>query len=96
MPRKQSEIVHLKLRFPERVRVRIEAAAKKNARSMNAEIVHRLEQSFETDERVDLVKTTAAETADAIDERFFGALDAFEKAMSERFRSLEGSKRKPK
>jgi Arc-like DNA binding domain len=63
MPRKPSETVQLKLRFPERLRIRIEAEAKKNERSMNAEIVHRLEQSFEGDDRADLLKTVASEAA---------------------------------
>ena len=63
MPRKPSETVQLKLRFPERLRVRIEAEAEKSERSMNAEIVHRLEQSFEGDSRADLVKTVASEAA---------------------------------
>ena len=65
MRRKPSETVQLKLRFPERLRVRIEAEAKKNDRSMNAEIVHRLEQSFQRDDSVALVKTVASEAAQA-------------------------------
>jgi hypothetical protein len=63
MRRKPSETVQLKLRFPERLRVRIEAEAEKSERSMNAEIVHRLEQSFEGDDRGALVKTVASEAA---------------------------------
>jgi Arc-like DNA binding domain len=46
MRRKPSETVQFKLRFPERLRVRIEAEAKMSGRSMNADIVHRLEQSL--------------------------------------------------
>ena len=64
MPRKPSETVQLKLRFPERLRVRIEAEAEKSERSMNAEIVHRLEQSFERGDRADLVKAVASEAAE--------------------------------
>lgn len=37
------------VRFPEGMRDRIADAAKANGRSMNAEIVHRLEQSFAGD-----------------------------------------------
>jgi hypothetical protein len=66
MPRKQSDTVQLKLRFPERVRNRIEAAAERNQRSMNAEIVARLEQSFERDDRAALIEATAHATANAI------------------------------
>lgn len=63
MPRDPSETVQLKLRFPERLRNRIEAAAEKNQRSMNAEIVARLEQSFARDDRSALVENTASTTA---------------------------------
>jgi plasmid stability protein len=50
MSRKPSETVQLKLRFPERLRQRIESAAARDERSMNAEIVHRLEQSFQKED----------------------------------------------
>ena len=66
MARKPTETVQLKLRFPEKLRRRIEAAADKNERSMNAEIVHRLEQSFERDGREALIRDTAAATATAV------------------------------
>jgi hypothetical protein len=55
MARKPSDTVQLKLRFPEALRRLLERAAKANDRSMNAEIVHRLEQSFHADPAVDLV-----------------------------------------
>jgi hypothetical protein len=44
MPRKTD--VQLKLRFNEPLRKKLEAAAKENHRSMNTEIVHRLEATF--------------------------------------------------
>jgi hypothetical protein len=47
MTRKQSETAELRLRFPEKLRLSIESAASRNQRSMNAEIIHRLEQSFQ-------------------------------------------------
>jgi hypothetical protein len=50
-PRTGSETVQLKLRFTERLRARIAHAAGKSGRSMNAEIVHRIEQSFMRDEK---------------------------------------------
>ena len=37
------------IRFPDGLRDRVSAVAKKNHRSINAEIVHRLEQSFAVD-----------------------------------------------
>jgi hypothetical protein len=49
MARKPTDEVQLKLRFEEKLRRRLERAAEQNKRSMNAEIIHRLEQSFETD-----------------------------------------------
>jgi hypothetical protein len=70
MTRKQSETVQLKLRFPERLRLRIEAAANRNQRSLNAEIIDRLDQSFRRDDTVAnnaaLVKATATAVVDQI------------------------------
>jgi len=60
MTRKQSsEMVQLKLRFPERLRVRIELAANGNQRSMNAEIIDRLEQSFQRHDQLALAEAAA-------------------------------------
>ena len=60
MARKPSESVQLKLRFSERLRMRIEQAAKKNDQSLNSEIVRRLEQSFERDDRAALIQQVEA------------------------------------
>jgi hypothetical protein len=46
MARKPTDEVQLKLRFSEALRRRLERVAKHNNRSMNTEIVHRLEQSL--------------------------------------------------
>ena len=70
MVRKQSDTVHLKLRFSEKLRLRIEVAADRNQRSMNSEIVHRLEQSFEKDDRMADIKATAMATATLMVEKF--------------------------
>src|SRR5215831_16307980 len=43
---KPTDTVHLNLRYPEALRRRLERAAKNSRRSMNTEIVERLEQSF--------------------------------------------------
>jgi Arc-like DNA binding domain len=48
--RKPADTVHLRLRFPERLRRRIEVAAEKNQQSMNLEIVERLERSFQRED----------------------------------------------
>jgi hypothetical protein len=66
MPRKQSDTVQLKLRFPEKLRLRIEAAAERNQRSMNLEIVHRLEHSFLKDDRSAEITAVAQATATAV------------------------------
>ncbi|WP_454917305.1 Arc family DNA-binding protein [Xanthobacter sediminis] len=41
---------HFRLRFPNDLRAKVEAAARVNKRSMTAEIIHRLELSFAADE----------------------------------------------
>jgi hypothetical protein len=46
MARKPTDMVQLKLRFSEALRRRLEREAARNNRSMNTEIIHRLEESF--------------------------------------------------
>ena len=46
MARKPTDEVQLKLRFSEALRRRLEREAARNNRSMNTEIIHRLEESF--------------------------------------------------
>lgn len=41
--------LHFRLRIPEELKNKIEVAAQENRRSMTAEIVHRLEESFTPD-----------------------------------------------
>jgi Arc-like DNA binding domain len=45
--RKDQELRPVMTRIPERLRRQLEREAEKNRRSMNAEIIHRLEQSFQ-------------------------------------------------
>jgi Arc-like DNA binding domain len=47
--RKPTDTVKLQLRFSEATRRRLERAAARNNRSMNTEIIHRLEQSLASD-----------------------------------------------
>jgi hypothetical protein len=56
MARKPTETVKLQLRLSEAIRRRLERAASANHRSMNAEIVHRLEQSLKRDEEPEGVR----------------------------------------
>lgn len=53
--RKPTDTVGLKLRFLESLRRRFEREARRNNRSMNAEIIHRLERSFAVPEFADAV-----------------------------------------
>lgn len=50
MARKPTDTVQLKLRFPEAVRRRLEREARRSHRSMNTEIIHRLERTFWIDD----------------------------------------------
>ena len=49
------------LRFPEGMRERIRVAAEKNGRSMNAEIVSRLDESFRSAEMLERVSDMSAD-----------------------------------
>ena len=59
MARKPADQVQLKLRFDERLRGHLEREAARNQRSMNAEIIARLEQSFDRRELFPQVLTLA-------------------------------------
>ena len=70
MALKPSDKADLSLRFTERLRRRIEAAADKNRRSMNAEIIERLERSFSQEDVAATIQTAAETTANAVADRF--------------------------
>jgi DNA-binding FrmR family transcriptional regulator len=57
--RKPTDIVNLKLRFREELRRRLDKEAKKSGRSLNGEIVARLERSLEANE----MRTAVSEAA---------------------------------
>ena len=67
MTHKQSETAELRLRFPEKLRLRIESAASRNQRSMNGEIIHRLEQSFQWHDQLVFAKATATAVIDKLE-----------------------------
>ena len=52
VPNQPINKVQLKLRMTEKVRKRIELAAKREGRSMNSEIIRRLEMSFILDDDI--------------------------------------------
>jgi hypothetical protein len=56
-------------RIPERLRRQLERSAEQNRRSMNAEIIHRLEESFQRVDTEKLIKSIAQATATATVER---------------------------
>ena len=59
MARKPSDPVKLNLRFQETLRARLEKQAVKNNRSMNEEIVRRLENSFQREDLEELAERMA-------------------------------------
>jgi hypothetical protein len=56
--RKPTDIVQLKLRFPEELRKKVEREANKNERSLNGEIVHRLRLTFQMADIQTIIKAT--------------------------------------
>jgi hypothetical protein len=66
MARKPADQVQLTLRFTEALRLRLEKAAEKNNRSLNEEIIRRLEASFAKED----TRQQMEEFADQIFERF--------------------------
>ena len=62
MARKRTDTIKLQLRLPEGLRRRIERSAENNKHSMNAEILARLEASFEKEDREKLIEETVRKT----------------------------------
>jgi hypothetical protein len=55
MARKAADVVNITLRLRETLRKRLERASERSERPLNGEIVARLEQSFETEDKIALV-----------------------------------------
>jgi hypothetical protein len=53
MPKKPSDTVGLTLRLKESLRSELERSAKERGASLNSEVVHRLERSFDQDQRLE-------------------------------------------
>ena len=60
MVRKSQELRPVMTRIPEGLRSKLAREGKKNGRSMNAEIVYRLEQSFEQEDIIKAIKEAIA------------------------------------
>ena len=69
MARKPTDTVHLRLRFDEKLRRRLERAAAENKQSMNAEIIRRLEESFQKQDQKQLISSIVQETLTIIGPR---------------------------
>ena len=68
MARKPTDQVQLKLRFDEKLRRKLELAAERADRSMNAEIIYRLEQSFADSDILTRIEKKMDEIKDGIQE----------------------------
>jgi len=62
MVRKSQELRPIKTRIPEGLRRKLAYEAEQNRRSMNAEIIHRLTQSFANQEVNDVIAATVQQT----------------------------------
>jgi hypothetical protein len=62
--RKSAEYTHFKLRIRRKLRDQIEREATKNRRSSTAEVIERLERSFDQDATAHLVQDAAREAAE--------------------------------
>ena len=69
----------INIRLPLELKERIRIIGDQNGRSMNAEIVHRLEQSFEAEAK-------SAETPDKLEQLLSKHMRSFEKRVLERVR----------
>ncbi len=62
MARKAKVAPHLRLRVEPSLLTRLEKSAEKNARTLTGEIVHRLQQSFEADDRIEIFRASMTES----------------------------------
>jgi plasmid stability protein len=72
MAKKDSVLRPIMTRLREGLRKRLEVAAKANGRSMNAEIIHRLEKSFDQETAEQLAKRTAEEMFEEMFDKLLG------------------------
>jgi hypothetical protein len=77
MVRKSQELRPVMTRIPEGLRSKLAREGKKNGRSMNAEIIYRLEQSFKQEDITKTIEEAAQAGAAAVmkDERWFFNID---------------------
>ena len=75
--------VKLNLRFTEGLRARLEKQALKNNHSLNAEIVQRLERSFEQADRIAIFRETMEKRIEDLRHLYEESLSAFRKQMAD-------------
>ena len=68
MARKPTDEVQLKLRFDEKLRRRLAREAERNDRSMNTEIVSRLDVSFQHEDQEEMLEKVARDAVQAQEE----------------------------
>ena len=88
MSEDQNNIVTLKVRVTAEFREKIATTAKENNRSMNAEIVARLEQSFEKDDAAEFDKGFVLQVI----ERQQDQINQLQKMIQDLMNQLRGSK----
>jgi len=79
MAKKPSDQVKLNLRFTEALRLRLVKNADKNQRSLNEEIVRRLEESFKGDDLEEFLERMAERTGRPVTLRVGGAVKKYGK-----------------
>lgn len=82
--RHETEIVGTQLRLREGLRQRVLRESEKNGRSLNAELVHRIERSFEYDEKKDALLKQQDASIERIDtaERIHRKVEAMVDALT--------------
>jgi hypothetical protein len=83
MAKKPADPVKLNLRFTEGLRARLEKQALKNNHSLNAEIVQRLERSFEQADRIAIFRETMEKRIEDLRHLYEESLAAFRKQMAD-------------
>lgn len=83
MAKKPADPVKLNLRFTEGLRGRLEKQALKNNHSLNAEIIRRLERSFEQADRIAIFRETMEKRIEDLRDVYEESLSAFRKQLAD-------------
>ena len=69
MARKSQQLRIVMTRMPDHLRSRIQREAKLNSRSMNAEIIYRLQESFQREDQTELAKLAVQVATSTLQEK---------------------------